>query len=157
MSTTTIYQTSTVTERPAWSTFKAKASINNNYLVNGIQYYPSIGFFTAPTLSEGHLFAIDPSTCYLVDVTGGSQRVARTFRVFASSHVYFFSDGDQELGIQLPLSYSVDANTRALSCDNPGRGYDVDSLDCIDSWWVGYDKFNPCEDGKFTITVFPAL
>jgi hypothetical protein len=77
--------------------------------------------------------------------------------MFASSRVYFFNDSDKDVRFQLPLSCSVDANTRVLSCDNPGRGYDVDSLDCIGSWWVGYANFNSCEVGKFAITVVPAL
>lgn len=157
MSTTTIYQTSTVAERPAWSTFKAQASINQHYLVAGTQLYSNTAFFQAPTFAEGHLFAIDPSTCWLIDITGGTRRIARGREDRKSTFVTFFSAGDPSAAPDPPLLCSVDANTRALSCDNKGRSYDVDSLDCIDSWEVGYADFNVCEVGKFTITVFPAL
>ena len=54
----------------------------------------------------------------------------------------------------LPVPCSVDANTLALSCDNPGHSEDVDVITCIDMWDVGHGDFD-CPAGKTVITVLP--
>jgi hypothetical protein len=148
VSTKTIHETSTVAERPAWSTFKAHAAANNKYLVVSPPQASGYGAFYTPNLADGHLFAINRQDCSLFAIN--NLEPAR-----AHPSVRSFVHFDQNLPQFPVLTCSVDANTLELSCIRPGRNEEPRVYLLVDFWvvdTVGSDTYNY---PKADITVIP--